>query len=337
MFDRPIKSVAVVGAGMAGITCALTLSLQLKDVKVFELGHHAGGRMASTRVGGYEFDLGAQYFTAQDEVFRGYVETWQSEGLVQPWSGWIVDLDGGNMIGRGLNEGWYVGVPNMAALVRYLARLCHVQYGCQVGRVHPMDGAWQLLGANAEDLGTFDLVIMAVPPTQAAELLAEVTTSIHDKMADVQMACAWVVGMGYERSIDAPFAAAYMSDPILNWIARNNSKPSRTDKETWVAHAAPEWSEKHSTRSEASVISQMVQAFRAAVGVRIPEPEVATARYWTETVTVNPARHPYLLDSTRRVGVCGDWCLGPRVESAFQSGMKIAEHVLGGIESDRLG
>ena len=337
MFDRPIESVAIVGGGMAGITCALTLSLRLEYVKVFELDHYAGGRMASVRVGGYEFDLGAQYFTAQDEVFRGYVETWQSEGLVQPWNGWIVDLDGGNMISRGLDEGWYVGVPNMAALVRHLARLCHVQYGCKVERMHSVDGAWQLLGANGEDLGAFDLVIMAVPPTQAAELLADVTTSIHNEIADVQMACAWVVGMGYKRSINAPFAAAFVSDPTLNWIARNSSKPSRTDKETWVAHAAPEWSEKHPTRSETAVIAQLVEAFRAALGVRITEPEIATARYWTEAVTVNPARQPCLLDSAQRLGVCGDWCVGPRIESAFQSGMEMAERILEGIESDRQG
>ena len=337
MFDRPIKTVAIVGAGMAGITCALTLSLRLEHVKVFELAHHAGGRMASARVGGYEFDLGAPCFTAQDEVFRGYVETWQSEGLVRPWNGWVVDLNGGNMIGRGLDEGWYVGVPNMAALVRQLARLCHVQYGCKVERVHRVGDAWRVLGANAEDLGTFDLVVMAVPPTQAVALLADVTTSIHNDIADVQMTCAWVVGMGYQRSIDAPFSAAFLSDPTLNWIARNNSKPSRTDKETWVAYAAPEWSEKQPTNSEASVIDQLVDGFRAALGVCIPEPEIATARYWTEAVTVNPARHPYLLDSAQRLGVCGDWCVGPRVESAFQSGMGMAERILGDMESDRHG
>jgi len=337
VFDRPIESVAVIGAGMAGITCALTLSLQLENVEVFELCHHAGGRMASIRVGGYEFDLGAQYFTAQDEVFRGYVETWQSEGVVMPWNGWVVDLDGGNMISRGLDEGWYVGVPNMAALVRHLARLCRVHYGCKVEQVQGLDGAWRLVGAKGKDLGTFDLVITAVPPTQVAALLANISTSIHAEIANVQMTCAWVVGMGYKHPVDAPFAVAFVSDPTLNWIARNSSKPSRTDKETWVIHATPEWSEKYPTGPKASVIAQLVDAFKTALGVRLPAPEIVTAHFWADAVTVNPARQPYLLDSSQRLGVCGDWCVGPRVESAFQSGMGLAERVLNGIELNRIG
>ncbi len=330
-FDRPIESVAIIGAGMAGITCALTLSLQLEKVEVFERCQHAGGRMASTRVGGYEFDLGAQFFTAHDEVFSGYVETWHSEGVVMPWNGWIVDLDSGNMISRGFDEGWYVGVPNMAALVRHLARLCRVHYGCQVEQVQRLNDAWQVVGTEGDDLGVFDLVITAVPPTQVAALFADVSTPIHTEIAAVQMACAWVLGMGFKHSVDVPFAGAFVSDSTLNWIARNSSKPSRTDKETWVIHATPEWSEKHPTGPKASVITQLVDAFRAALGVRLPTPEIVTAQFWNDAVTVNPACQPYLLDSSQRLGVCGDWCVGPRVESAFQSGMGLAERVLNGL------
>ena len=91
------RHIAVVGAGIAGITCARTLAQAGHRVSVFEKGPGAGGRMATreTEFGG--FDHGAQYFTVRDERFEDALAT--ASGLVRPWSANTIQiLDGGGRV-----------------------------------------------------------------------------------------------------------------------------------------------------------------------------------------------------------------------------------------------
>ena len=41
-----------------------------------------------------------------------------------------------------------------------------------------------------------------------------------------------------------------------------------------------------------------------------------------------PLGQEYLWDRSARIGVCGDWCLGARVEAAYDSGVALARAVL---------
>ena len=63
------ETIAVVGAGMAGLTLARALQARGNDVVVFEKSRGFGGRLATKRVGQATFDSGAQYFTAKSDAF----------------------------------------------------------------------------------------------------------------------------------------------------------------------------------------------------------------------------------------------------------------------------
>ena len=71
--DRPIArnlpTVAIVGAGIAGLVAARTLRDHGLDVRIFEKSRGVGGRMATRRTDDGSFDHGAQYFTARDGRF----------------------------------------------------------------------------------------------------------------------------------------------------------------------------------------------------------------------------------------------------------------------------
>lgn len=70
--ERPELDVAVVGAGIAGLTAAYRLRQQGRSVQVFEASDRVGGRMAVTRTDdGFLIDEGAETIAA-----RGYDATW---------------------------------------------------------------------------------------------------------------------------------------------------------------------------------------------------------------------------------------------------------------------
>ena len=82
------KSIAVVGAGIAGLTAARACAAKGHVVTVFDKGRHPGGRVSTRRVpdAALEFDHGAPFFEARSEVFQRQVHDWQGEGVVAEWS-----------------------------------------------------------------------------------------------------------------------------------------------------------------------------------------------------------------------------------------------------------
>lgn len=81
--------IGIIGAGIAGLSCAEMLQAAGHAVRVFDKGRGAGGRMATRRVptpsGDVTFDHGAQYFTTRNPAFAAAVTDWQASGVVAPW------------------------------------------------------------------------------------------------------------------------------------------------------------------------------------------------------------------------------------------------------------
>jgi renalase len=74
-------NVAVIGAGMAGVSAARRLREAGWGVVVFEKSRGWGGRCATKRIEGCAVDHGAQFFTLRDPAFRAAVEAASSDNL----------------------------------------------------------------------------------------------------------------------------------------------------------------------------------------------------------------------------------------------------------------
>ena len=77
-------NIAIIGAGMAGITAARTLVQAGHRVHIFEKSRSAAGRMSTRETVFGTFDHGTQYFTVRDPRFAKALETVPS--LCRPWS-----------------------------------------------------------------------------------------------------------------------------------------------------------------------------------------------------------------------------------------------------------
>ena len=76
-----MAKIAVIGAGLAGLTVARELS-QYHQVTVFEKSRGVGGRLATRYAGDYEFDHGAQFFTAKSPQFQAFLKPLIDQGVV---------------------------------------------------------------------------------------------------------------------------------------------------------------------------------------------------------------------------------------------------------------
>ena len=330
---------------MAGITCARTLMQAGHRVTVFEKSSGPGGRMATrnTEFGG--FDHGTQYFTVRDQRFEKALAT--SPGLVRPWSANTVRIldEAGRVVASSLppKEAHWVATPGMNALLKHwaqpLSAVKSLMLETQVIRIeadklHPE--RWQLQtegpGASSQVYSGFDAVVLAVPAPQAHALLlsSQQGKALMPVLADVTIAPCWTLMLAFPQALQPTLQhlgphwnAARSTHHRIAWLARESSKPGRNAIERWTVQASPEWSARHLEDDDERVKAKLLKAFTEVTGIRAAPPHAVVHR-WRYAQTTETLGRSHLWDSKLRLGGCGDWCLGHRVEDAFVSGLEMA-------------
>lgn len=322
------QTVAIVGAGIGGLSCARQLHAAGFRVRVFDKGRGVGGRTAVRRAEqGAAFDHGAQYFTVKDSAMADQVEHWKTAGFVAPWEGRIGSLGAGQWTATNSDTTRYIGVPGMSAMAKHLAADLDVVLQCRVTKVARDGSAWRLSGAEERDLGAFDVLILNAPGPQSTTLV-RAFPEFAEQICTAEIAPCWAAMLAFEERLDVPWDGAFVDDSLLSWIARNSSKPGRpTQPDCWVLHASPEWSSQHLEDSRESVTHKLLASFWDALGVSPRRHILASAHRWRFSFPTKTLERRCLFDGPLALGACGDWCGGPRIEGAFLSGLAMAEAV----------
>ena len=115
------------------------------------------------------------------------------------------------------------------------------------------------------------------------------------------------------------------------------SKPHRSKvMDTWVLHSTVAWATANLNISEDAAIRNLIQEAERATNCAMAEPCVARAHRWLYSRPTESLKQNSLWDEMHRLGACGDWCGGPRVEGALKSGMALAGQVLGSLHERTL-
>jgi predicted NAD/FAD-dependent oxidoreductase len=205
--------VAVVGAGLAGLTTARVLQDQGHDVVVVEKARGPGGRMATRRHEPWCFDHGAQYFTARDPRFLRHVEAWRERGLVEAWEGRIGVLEGGRILAAGSGTERFVAVPGMSAICRAMAaELADCRFDWQVQSAIFEADAWRLQAGDNSHLEA-DALVISTPPDQVGPLLPQMflSESVDQSLQGLDMEPCWALMAVFDRPLLADWDAAFVN------------------------------------------------------------------------------------------------------------------------------
>ncbi len=322
-----LPTIGIIGAGMTGLTAGRKISDHGFRVHLFDKARGPGGRMATRRQAQLTFDHGAQYFTARDERFKLRVTSWQREGLVSRWNSRFGIVSNGTTRSDTSLIPRYVGVPRMSALTRHLSAALQISYATRIKYLVPKGQAWQVVDDKGNDQGLFDYIIITTPPDQALPFL-QPNTNLFEQAAGVEMTPCWAVMTAFDEPLDTIFDGLFIEDESISWAARNNSKPGRSEVETWVLHGSPAWSKINLELNPDAVSEQLLAAFWAATGIKAQTPTNAISHRWRFARATSPLETNCLWDANQRIGLAGDWCASNRVEGAFLSGHAIADRLI---------
>lgn len=322
-----VDRVAIIGAGIAGLSCARTLLNHGLEVTIFDKSRGSGGRTATRRAEpNLAFDHGAQYLTVKDPQFEQLVQAWVDEGIVAEWQGRFVEINNTTIQEERSQPKRYVGVPGMTAMAHRLARDLPLQLQCRIIEVIRDDAVWRIRDEGGQIHGPFDHLVVSLPSPQTADLLGEhaLAAEIHS----IPMNPCWAVMVAFERPVNAKWDGAFVHGSPLSWVARNSSKPGRLrSPETWLLHATAEWTVAHLKSHPEDAARLLLDEF-ISLTMTASTPVHLEAHRWMFSSTPLSLDRLVMFDETTSLVVCGDWLAGGRVEGAFRSGVAAANRLL---------
>lgn len=323
-----MRRVAVVGAGLAGLTCARALQVSGHEAVVIEKSRGVGGRLSTRRTDLTQYDHGAQYFTARDERFETFVRERLADGSVAQWQ---PKLD--PVLAQTITEPWYVGAPGMSSLGRAQAAGLDVRAQMRVQTLVRDAGQWQLHLENGGALEGFDAVVVAVPNAQAVPLLQKHAPDWSAQLQQIPMQPCWTLMFSTAQAL-TELDAGLPPDSPIGWWARNSSKPGRpsaSGRHDWVVQASAPWTEANLETDKPDVERELLQAFWRELGVApakpLQEPMVHRWLYSRRQAGL-PALAEPLWRPELGLGVCGDGLTHSRVEQAYLSGLQLAQTMI---------
>lgn len=333
------RRVAVIGAGMAGATCARWLADAGLQVQVFDKSRGVGGRMATRRAEWAvaesgepraRFDHGAPGFSARAPEFQRFVEAARRDGLLARWTpqiapGSYAPLD---------DPALWVPTPDMPALCRALVTELPLQANCSVDALAAGPSGWRLQSAGSTVAEGLDAVIVATPPAQAAPLLRPHQPPWAQRAQALNMLPGWVLMAVTDDDADlAGWNLAWPTSGQLASVLRNDAKPGRTrlpGLAQWVVHATAAWSQTHLEAPASDVQAALQAAFVAWLGRPLRWHHAAVHRWRYASVPRAAAGAGRCWwDASAGLGVCGDALGGGGVEGAWASGRALAAAITG--------
>ena len=303
--------IVIIGSGIAGLACARRLAEAGLSPVVLDKGRGIGGRVATRRVGNLQFDHGAQFVNAHGAGFAAVLA-----GLsAAEWQ-------------DGTGRTHSVGVPGMSAIPKALGAGLDIRQGVQVTRLQ-QDGEGWVLHFEGGTLRCAHVVV-TVPAPQVAGLL-EVGHPLVANLASVRLApCLTLMAA---IMAPAPFITRQDKDDPLSWIAQDSSKPGRPQAlgALWVAQAGEVFSTAHLEKSTDEITALMLPLLCDRLDVTPDRVTHAAAHRWRYARVTQALGQPFVRSADGTLYLGGDWCIGPRIEAAWDSGTAIAEAILVGV------
>lgn len=326
-----MKKIAIIGAGISGITLATNLK-KVADIKIFEKARGIGGRMSTRYSDEFEFDHGAQFFTIKTEQFKNFLQPLIEQGVVKRWDARFAEIFNNSIVN---NYQWnndpphYVACPRMNQMCKYFTKDLNIILNTKViVPIKSASGRWKLHSENNEFLGEYDWVISTAPIAQTINLMPTVFMH-HKKLHNFKMQGCFALMVGSNKDIKIDWDAAFIKNGCLSWVSINNNKPDRKNSLCIVAQARNSWADDNINEDISNIQNEMLTALSNIIKHDFSSPDYISVHRWLYANAPKNNGNTHFIDSQNQLATCGDWFIQGRVESAFTSAFNLANESKG--------
>ena len=319
--------IAIIGAGISGLTAAMHLN-DAADVTLYEKSRGVGGRICTRYTNSYNFDHGAQFFTARTPQFKQFLKPLIKAGVIDNWNARFIEVRDNKIIGR---RQWnddhphYVGVPTMSSIGKYLAKNLDIKLNTEVS-IRKSTVGWEVIDLDGKVSGHYDWVISTIPAAQSLELLPD--SFLHYKaLKQKKMLGCYSLMLGFDAALDLDWDAAQLSGTDISWISVNSSKPGRPNDYSLLVHSTNSWAEQHLDDDMDAVKQYLCLQLHGVIGQHAYTAKHVGLHRWRYANIPSQNTNTLFIDPASKLAACGDWCKKGRIEAAFRSGFDLAKEM----------
>lgn len=333
MLDSQFE-IAIVGAGMSGLTCAQMLHQAGYKVVVLDKSRGLGGRMATRRLHGTHADHGVCYLKPKSDEFQNLLDQLVDRQVSRVWTDRIHEWVDGQIRAPESQAACYVSPTGISAIAKFLSAGLTLKLNHRVTEIKP---GWQLHCESGETISA-QVVVIAIPAPQAAQLYE------WDKLNQVEYSpCISAIAVyPAERQSEVeqlPWKALICADPELGWIGLDSTKQIHPVRPAVVVQSNAAFATRYLEDLDLQKVGERLLERASEVGLPwLTSPEVLQVHRWRYAFPIQPLPEPFLVaDTEQPLMFTGDWCGGNRVENAFQAGMATARELNRRLENRSLG
>ena len=313
---------------MAGIVIARRLG-DLAKTTVFEKSRGVGGRIATRYAGEFEFDHGAQFFTARAPCFHRFLQPLIDKGVVADWPAQFVEIDRDRVINK---RQWnadlphFVGVPRMNEIGKFLSRDLDIKLGTAITAVRREGGRWTLIDNSDNAFDGYDWVVLGAPAPQTAALSAD-NPELNSLCNERELLGCFSLMLGFESPLELPWQAAVVQNSDISWVSVNSSKPGRKSPFTLVVHSTNEWASTHIDEDTDRVREHVLSEASVACGKDLRDSVYCQLHRWRYANIAKQSGPTCFINDETKLAACGDWFVHGRIEAAFSSASDLASQL----------
>lgn len=333
--------VAIIGAGLSGVTCALDLKAAGQRVCILDKSRGLGGRMATRRASGLAVDHGLRYWQPASDGLKALTQEMLDAGVIKRWEAIAYELQQRDVMVPHTDElgPRYVADGGMSAIAKYLTRSFTADQNLMTGRKavglsyegSGEKGHWKIERTGGERVLAKKCAI-AIPAPQAADLLKTADNSAYadlsgaiDSLKSVTYFPCLTVLAGYHKHFHNLMGEldpkGWMITDLIgtstDWIGLDSSKRDQADRPVVVIHSKPDFAQQYIDSGDLQPAASVLLRANARKYLDwIAQPEWFQIHRWRYAHVQSPYAASVLPIGDRLV--CGgDWCV-PSGETSEQ-------------------
>ena len=334
--------IAVIGAGISGLTAGRVLANAGHEVVVYEKSGGYGGRLATRYAGKnneQKLDHGVSFFTAEAPEFKKIISELASKDIVTAWDGkYATRNSDGKITFREHELPYYYAPKGMNTIGKYLGRNLDIRLNEKVGGLTHIGEnrrkkkSWMLNFPTALTESA-DAVIISAPARQAYALLNTTIDEIETlklvrEIDEVEYESQFALMAGFKDADTPEWNALECDDDIIEFISNETTKRGDGETTTFVVHTTSSFAKKHMNEDREVVEELITDRLTQILGGWVALADWKQLHFWRYSRAINPLPHDYMeiKGNDTPLALVGAYMNGNTVESAYLSGLRLGNH-----------
>ena len=342
--------IAIIGAGLAGLTCAQALQKAGYTVVILEKSRGVGGRVATRQIDNYRIDHGVRYLEAVGENVQNLIQAMQQQNGLKLWTETLYEYQD-NQLKPTVNQSpKYIAADGMNSVGKFLAEDLEIWFNRRVINLNiTQNKTWHLsleqTHHTAKDKPLeveAKLVVLAVPAPQALTLLEplehQFSSDFINPIRSIEYDACITVMAGYSSEQNSAFeqrqidwkGVIFPENYILDWVGLESSKRQSSQFPAVVIHSTAEFAKQHlDTVDLEPVGQQIIQTAATQLMPELNQFDWMKVHRWRYAFCRQSLPNCYLTTTVPLPLLCiGDWCGGQQTEGALASGKTASSWIL---------